>query len=185
VGILAYQLRVENIVASIDLGTEIPLPKLVSRLEGEYEPEQFPGLVYRLKEPRAAALIFSSGKVVCTGARSIRDVNTVFDKISDVLKEISVPIPKELTVQIENIVASAKLERGLNLNKIAFGLPGSEYEPDQFPGLVLRLDEPKVVFLLFASGKMICTGGRSIKDVRTAVKTVADRLDRLGAFIKE
>ena len=70
-----FNIKIENIVASASLNVRIPLEKMVERLEGtEYEPEQFPGLVYRVKDPKAAMLVFSSGKVVCTGARSIADV---------------------------------------------------------------------------------------------------------------
>ena len=83
-----FDIKVENIVASAALGIRIPLEMLVEHLEGtEYEPEQFPGLVYRVKDPKAATLIFSSGKIVCTGARSVEDVSTVVKKLVKVLKE--------------------------------------------------------------------------------------------------
>jgi transcription initiation factor TFIID TATA-box-binding protein len=82
-------------------------------------------------------------------------------------------------VQLENIVASAKLNRELNLNNIAFSLENTEYEPEQFPGLVYRMDNPRVTFLLFGSGKIICTGGRSIEDVKKAVSKIDRRLKNL------
>jgi transcription initiation factor TFIID TATA-box-binding protein len=181
-----FKIRVENIVASATLNTEIPLGKIVSKLEGmEYEPEQFPGVVYRMTQPKAAALIFGSGKIVCTGARSVTDVKTVFSKIIKIVESVKVKVPKNYRTQIENIVASAKLNSRLNLDKIAFSLENSEYEPEQFPGLVHRMASPKVAFLLFGSGKIVCTGARSVKDVKIAVEKVAKRLKAIDAFMKD
>jgi len=180
-----FKIRIENIVASASLGVEIPLEKIVTKGEGvEYEPEQFPGLVYRINKPKAAALIFGSGKIVCTGARSIQDVNLVFEKVKNFVKKAGVKIPTNTKIQVENIVASTKLDANLNLDKIAFSLENSEYEPEQFPGLVYRMESPKVAFLLFGSGKIVCTGARSIQDVKDAVKKVSEKLKRIGALVK-
>jgi len=180
-----FKIKIENIVASASLNVEVPLEKIVSKLEGmEYEPEQFPGLVYRMSKPRAAALVFGSGKIVCTGARNIEDVNTVFKKIISVIRSVGTKVPKNFKVQVENIVASAKLDGNLNLDTIAFNLEDAEYEPEQFPGLVYRMKEPKVAFLLFGSGKIVCTGGRSVKDVDTALKKVYKKLREIKAIVK-
>ena len=182
-----FKIRVENIVASATLNVVIPLEKIVSKLEGmEYEPEQFPGLVYRMQKPKAAALIFGSGKIVCTGARSVTDVKEVFKKVISIVQSVKVRVPRNYKTQIENIVASAKLDAKLNLDSIAFKLENSEYEPEQFPGLVYRMTEPKVAFLLFGSGKVVCTGGRSVNDVKIAVDKLYLRLRKLkGAMTKE
>jgi len=178
-----FDIKIENIVASASLGVRVPLEKMIKYLEGtEYEPEQFPGLVYRVKEPKAATLIFSSGKVVCTGARSIEDVKRVIKKVIDAIKSAGLGNPTKYTVQIENIVASAKLKSSLNLDKIAFEVEESEYEPEQFPGLVLRMRNPKVAFLLFSSGKIVCTGARKIKDVEAAVEMLSNQLKSIGAI---
>ncbi len=180
-----FKIRIENIVASATLGVEIPLVKIASKLEGmEYEPEQFPGLVYRMEKPKAAALIFGSGKIVCTGARSIEDVNIVFKKVVSIVKKTSVKVPKNFKVQVENIVASARLGANLNLDTIAFKLESSEYEPEQFPGLVYRMEKPKVAFLLFGSGKIVCTGARNIEDVNIAVRKVSAKLKSIHAIVK-
>ncbi len=175
-----FNIRIENVVASTSLETDVPLHKIVSTIEGtEYEPEQFPGLVLRLKDPKVAALVFSSGKVVCTGAKSPDDSQTAVDKVVKMLKKAGVKIPGKPKVRIENIVASAQLGTELNLDSIAFSLRNAEYEPEQFPGLVYRIDEPKVAFLLFGSGKIVCTGGRSIDDVKVAVKKLSVTIDEL------
>jgi len=174
---MGFRIKIENVVASASLGVPIKLEKLVANLDGiEYEPEQFPGLVMRLKDPKAAALIFSSGKVVCTGAKSPKDAKLVIAKIVKRMNRLGMKIPKNYKVQLENIVASAKLDRELNLNNIAFTLENTEYEPEQFPGLVMRIDDPRVTFLLFGSGKIICTGGRSIQDVKRAVAKADKKL---------
>jgi len=181
----AFNIKIENIVASASLGVKIPLEKIVEHLEGtEYEPEQFPGLVYRLKDPKAAALIFSSGKIVCTGARSVKDVKKVVKKVVEMIKTAKIGEPKAYSIQIENIVASAKLEAKLNLDKIAFQLVNSEYEPEQFPGLVYRMKSPKVAFLLFSSGKVVCTGVRKVEDIESSVKTLSKKLKSIGALKK-
>jgi len=182
---VAFSIRIENIVASTSLNVKIPLEKIVEHLEGtEYEPEQFPGLVYRMKDPKAAALIFSSGKIVCTGARSIADVKKVVKKVVVMIKEAKLGEPKKYSIQIENIVASAKLEAKLNLDKIAFELENSEYEPEQFPGLFYRMKNPKVAFLLFSSGKIVCTGVRKVEDIEFSVKILSKRLKSIDALKK-
>jgi transcription initiation factor TFIID TATA-box-binding protein len=181
----AFSIKIENIVASASLGIRIPLEKIVEHLEGtEYEPEQFPGLVYRMKDPKAAALIFSSGKIVCTGARSVADVRKVVKKVVEMIKTAKIGEPKTYPIQIENIVASAKLEARLNLDKIAFELENSEYEPEQFPGLVYRMKSPKAAFLLFSSGKVVCTGVRKVEDIESAVKDLSKKLKSIGALKK-
>jgi transcription initiation factor TFIID TATA-box-binding protein len=178
---MSFRIKIENVVASASLNVPIKLEKLVANLDGiEYEPEQFPGLVMRLKQPKAAALIFSSGKIVCTGAKSPSDAKVVVSKIVKRMNKLGIKIPKNYKVRLENIVASAKLDRELNLNNIAFTLENTEYEPEQFPGLVYRMDDPRVTFLLFGSGKIICTGGRSIADVKRAVAKADKRLRRLA-----
>lgn len=179
---MGFRIKIENVVASASLNVPIKLEKLVSKLEGiEYEPEQFPGLVMRLKEPKAAALVFSSGKIVCTGAKSPKDSKLVVSKIVKRMRGIGIKIPSNYKVKLENIVASAKLEQELNLDMIAFTLDNTEYEPEQFPGLVYRMSDPKVTFLLFGSGKIICTGGRSAADVKRAVEKIDIRLKKLSA----
>lgn len=180
-----FGIRIENIVASASLGVVVPLEKIVSKMEGmEYEPEQFPGLVYRMTDPKAAALIFGSGKIVCTGARSLEDVKEVFRKVVLIIKKTGAKIPKDYKFQVENIVSSAKLDAKLNLDTIAFNLENSEYEPEQFPGLVYRMLDPKVAFLLFGSGKIVITGARSVKDVNIAVEKVSKKLKSIGALVK-
>jgi len=175
-----FKIKIENVVASASLGVPIKLEKIVSNLDGvEYEPEQFPGLVMRLKNPKAAALIFSSGKLVCTGAKSPREAKIAIACVVSKLRRLGFKIPPNYKVVPENIVASAKLELKINLNNIAFTLENTEYEPNSFPGLVYRMINPKVTFLIFGSGKIICTGARTVKDVERTVERLYRNLKKL------
>ncbi|MCK5233285.1 MAG: TATA-box-binding protein, partial [Candidatus Aenigmarchaeota archaeon] len=98
------------------------------------------------------------------------------------IKELGIEINKVNDIKIQNIVASAYVGTELNLNQIAFELEGTEYEPEQFPGLVYRLDYPKTVFLLFSSGKVICTGGKSEKDIENSVIELKKNLTEIKAI---
>jgi len=180
---LADTIRIENVVASSDLGQELALDQLSTDLLGaEYNPEDFPGIVYRLQEPKSATLIFRSGKVVCTGAKSVDDVHEALEIVFDDLRALGIDVESNPTIEVQNIVSSASLKQSLNLNAIAIGLglEQIEYEPEQFPGLVYRLDDPDVVVLLFGSGKLVITGANESEDAQSALKHVEDRLTELG-----
>jgi len=176
------KVTVVNVVASVHLGLNINLDSLAPRLMGgRYEPEHFPGLVYRLDKPKVAALIFSTGKIICTGARSIEDVSLAVEKILKKLRsagvEITATSPK---VVVQNIVATSDLGGELNLDAIAISLDNVEYEPEQFPGLVYRMTDPKVVLLLFGSGKIVITGGKSLNDANGAAANIHKELTDSG-----
>lgn len=176
-------MKIENVVASTTIAKELDLTKLSKALpEGEYEPEQFPGLVLRLDEPKTAALLFRSGKVVCTGAKTIKDVERAIKKVCKKVEGAGFKVFKTPEITVQNIVASANLHAQLNLNAIALaiGLEKIEYEPEQFPGLVYRLEEPRVVVLLFGSGKLVCTGARKAEQVTEAIEKITEELDSKG-----
>lgn len=174
------KIKVENIVASATLGKPLELPKVAPALEGvEYNVEQFPGLVYKLKEPKTAALIFGSGKLVCTGAKSVENSIKAIHIAVDKMRTLDPDIPHEFEIKVQNIVASANLMSTLNLEAVAMDLENTEYEPEQFPGLVYRLDDPKVVLLLFGSGKVVCTGAKTKEDAQHGVEKTKERLIEL------
>ena len=173
------KIRIENVVASTSLGQELDLQTIALALDGaEYEPETFPGLIYRLKEPKAATLLFRSGKVVCTGAKSLDHVKVAVAKVTKEIDKAGFKIKAEPKIEVQNIVASSDLGQEIDLNAIAItlGLDRVEYEPEQFPGLVYRIEEPKVVLLLFGSGKMVCTGAKKPQDVEAAVLKITEEL---------
>jgi transcription initiation factor TFIID TATA-box-binding protein len=176
-------IEIENVVASTELEGRIPLDQIATQLRNtEYEPEQFPGLVYRLEEPKAAALLFGSGKVVCTGTKSPEMAKTAVVEIIDELEEAEVYIENDPEIEVQNIVASSYLNANLNLNRIAFEMVGTEYEPEQFPGLVYRLDDPTVAFLLFSSGKIVCTGGRTYDEIKDGIGKLQENLQEIDAL---
>jgi len=186
-GVMA-KIRIENVVASTSLGRELDLQAISLVLEGaEYNPEQFPGLIFRLKEPKTASLLFRSGKVVCTGGKSLADVKMAISKVVRQIEAAGIHVDIEPKIEVQNIVASSDLETKINLNAIAIslGLEKVEYEPEQFPGLVYRMDSPKVVMLLFGSGKLVCTGGRKPKDVEVAVNKITEELRAAGLLHQE
>lgn len=174
------EIKVENIVASATLGQKLELPKIAPALENvEYNLEQFPGLVFKLKEPKTAALIFGSGKLVCTGAKCIEDSKQAIHMTVDRIREMDKNIPEDFDIKIQNIVASANLGKVLNLEAVALDLENTEYEPEQFPGLVYRLSDPKVVLLLFGSGKVVCTGAKTADQALLGVQKTKERLTEL------
>lgn len=169
--------QVVNIVVSTSLGHDIPLEKMAATLSNtEYNPEQFPGLVIRIKDPKTSALIFSSGNVVCTGARSIPKVEESLKKIIESLDKIGIKITITPKINIQNIVASGNIGVDLNLNTLAMKLDNTEYEPEQFPGLVYKLKEAKATFLLFSNGKVVCTGTKSEENVHKALDMLVEKL---------
>ena len=181
--VTAESIQVENVVASSDIGQELDLETLSEDLGAtDYDPDNFPGLVYRMHDPKAAALIFRSGKVVCTGAKSVDNVTTALEYVFDELRELGVDVATTPDIEIQNIVSSGDLDHTLNLNAIAIGLglEHIEYEPEQFPGLVYRLDDPDVVALLFGSGKLVITGGKQLDDAEQALTVIENRLTNLG-----
>ena len=177
--------KLENVVASTTLAEDFDLVKMMeSGLEGaEYNKTKFPGLIYRIKNPKAAFLIFTSGKVVCTGAKSIENAHAAIITLATILKDIGFDkVDPEPEVHVQNIVASADLKTTLNLNTIAiaFGLENVEYEPEVFPGLIYRVEAPKVVVLVFSTGKLVITGGKTPEDCEEGMRIIRTDFDNLG-----
>ncbi len=178
--------KVENVVASATLNQKIDLNAVVKSYPGvEYRPEQFPGLVFRLKRPKTATLIFSSGKMVCTGAKSEKEARRAVTKVVKELKKGGIIILRKPELQIQNIVASGGLGGTIDLEKAVYILGHAMYEPEQFPGLIYRMQEPKVVILLFASGKLVCTGAKKEQDVNIAVEKLHVNLEETDLIFYE
>ena len=165
--------KVQNIVLSVTYeDVKFDLEKLARTLEGaRYDPEVFPGIAYKSEEPPASFLIFASGKMNCVGAQSMHDAKLAIKKLTRKLQKSGIKVKTEPKVKVQNIVASFDFGREFDLERIARNFENTEYEPEVFPGLVFRLDEPKVVVLLFVSGKGVCAGAKSMGDIkRAAVK---------------
>jgi len=163
-------IHIQNIVASAALNQRINLGKIVQKFPfAEYSPRVFTGLVFRLKKPKTATLIFETGKMVCTGAKSEKEAVQAVNKVTKELRSHGIPLPNKPVVNIQNIVASAELNGEIDLENVVYKLQKVMYEPEQFPGAVYRMDVPKVVFLIFSAGKLVCVGAKREGDVYEAV----------------
>ncbi len=183
-------LNVQNIVATTSLDKEVSLTKLArTQPNTEYNPDTFPGLVLRIKKPKSAVLVFSSGNLVCTGTKSIAQVKEVVQQVIKQLKKIGVNVTTKPKITVQNIVASGAINLDLNLNTLALELENTEYEPEQFPGLVYKLDEPTATFLLFSNGKLVCTGTKNKAQLEDSMvqlnKNVREALKRIEEMQKQ
>jgi transcription initiation factor TFIID TATA-box-binding protein len=179
-------ITIQNVVATATLNQKVDLNAVVKGYPGvEYRPEQFPGLVFRLKRPKTATLIFSSGKMVCTGAKSGKESRSAIMKVVKELKKCGIIILSKPSFEVVNIVASASLGGKVDLEKAVTTLGKAMYEPEQFPGLIYRMDEPKVVMLIFASGSLVCTGAKKEQDVYDAVHKLHEILEEQNLIFYE
>lgn len=173
------EIKLQNIVATCSLEKDVPLVKLAETLPNtEYNPEQFPGLVMRIKEPKTSALIFSSGNIVCTGAKSMKKVKESIQVIIKNVAKVGVKVTTKPQIKVQNMVASGDIGIDLNLNQLAMQLENTEYEPEQFPGLVYKLAGTRATFLLFSNGKIVCTGTRSEEKLKEAVDKLVQVLKK-------
>jgi transcription initiation factor TFIID TATA-box-binding protein len=172
-------IRIQNIVASAALNQRISLKTIVEKFpHAEYSPRVFPGLVFRLKKPKTATLIFETGKMVCTGAKSEKEAIQAVNKVVKELKTHGIQVLNKPAIKIQNIVASGALNGEIDLENVVYKLKRVMYEPEQFPGAVFRMEEPKVVFLIFSAGKIVCVGAKKEQDVYDAV-------NKLQAILEE
>ena len=177
-------ISIENVVASATIEQRLDLKEITKKFpDVEWYPDQFPGAVFRLKNPRTATLLFSSGKMVCTGSKSEEMARKAVKTVVQKLRKGKIRIKNEATVTIQNIVSSINLGGRIHLEQAARTLPRSMYEPEQFPGLIHRMLDPKTVILIFSSGKLVCTGGKTEKDVYRSVNQLHNLLEEKNLMI--
>lgn len=175
------RIEIQNVVASVTLNQRLDLQAIQNAFpQVDYKPAQFPGLVFRLERPKTATLIFSSGKMVCTGAKSEEESKRAVKRVVRLLKEKGFLVSEDAIIEVQNIVASIDLYGRINLERAAQVLENVMYEPEQFPGLIYRMSEPKVVILMFASGKLVCTGAKTEQEVHEAVRKLSEELRSKG-----
>jgi len=180
---LDLEITIQNVVASASLNQEFNLIDILKNFRNtEYHPKRFPGLVFRLKRPKTATLIFRSGKMVCTGAKSEKLAISAVKRVVKELKAGSIIVLGKPVITIQNMVASANMQNKVDLETAADLLDNVMYEPEQFPGLIYRMNVPKTVLLLFSSGKIVCTGGKSEKMVYESVNNLYELLDEYELF---
>lgn len=178
--IIQPEWEVNNIVVSAVISDQkIDLPQIAKKLESEYNPGRFPGLVMRSKEPKASFLIFSTGKVVVTGLRNEGDIEKAIMGCMVKLSKIGIPIGK-LSFTIQNMVASGDIHMRIDLNEASIIMDNVVFEPEVFPGLIYRMQDPRAVFLLFSTGKFVCTGVKTKDTIAIAVEKVFELLTTLG-----
>jgi transcription initiation factor TFIID TATA-box-binding protein len=172
-------LKIENIVASGVIAESIDLQEFSEKIENcELNKKRFPGAVYRIPDPKIACLVFSSGKIVLTGIRNQKALTDGLAIVIESLKKAGMEPLKEPKVAITNMVCSYNLGKYININRLSvtLNLENIEYEPEQFPGLVYRIKDPKIVVLIFSSGKIILTGGRNLEDIKKGLDLLEDKL---------
>ena len=174
-----FRVKVESVDSSVSLGKSIQLKKLMSSMgNAEYEKGNS-GVVYKIEGSSAAALVFPSGKIVCTGAKSIEESQDAAKKTLKRLESAGVQAPGKHSIKIENIVATSNANTSLNLGEISFALKNAEYEPGKFPGLVYRAQKSGLTFMLFSSGRIICTGAQRLSDIQSALDTLKKKLESI------
>jgi transcription initiation factor TFIID TATA-box-binding protein len=178
--------KIENVVATVSIELEQPGEKIdlnqIARkyTDCEYNPERFPGLVMRVEDPKATILIFSTGKMVVTGLRQASEAETVVNNVINKMKKAKVNIKSEPEITIQNIVASGDLHTSIDLNEAAIIMENAMYEPEVFPGLIYRMQEPKTVFLIFSTGRIVCTGGKTKEIVGEAIEKLVEQVKEYG-----
>ena len=177
-------ISIENVVATGTIDQKLDLKDITKKFHHvEWRPDLFPGAVFRLRNPKTATLLFRTGKMVCTGAKSEELARKAVKTVVQKLRKGRIKIKKDATVTIQNLVASINLGGKISLEQAARTLPRSMYEPEQFPGLIFRMLYPKTVILIFSSGKLVCTGGKTEKDVYRAVNQLHNLLEEKDLMI--
>jgi transcription initiation factor TFIID TATA-box-binding protein len=175
-------LKVENMVASGVIADSIDLVTLSEKVKNcELNKKRFPGAVYRIDNPRVACLIFSTGKIVLTGIRNNKALTDGLAIVMKSVRDAGIETHKVPKVAITNMVCSYDIGKRINLNKIVVTLnvENIEYEPEQFPGLVYRIKDPKIVALLFSSGKIILTGGKTLEDIKKGLDVIEQKIESI------
>ncbi|HVP96933.1 TATA-box-binding protein [Methanoregula sp.] len=175
-------LKIENIVASGAIAESIDIAMFSQKVEHcELNKKRFPGAVYHIEDPKIASLLFSSGKIVLTGIKNNEALKKGLSVMVKSLNDAGVETLREPRVAVTNIVCSYDLARYINLNKVVvtLNLENIEYEPEQFPGLVYRIKEPRIVVLIFSSGKIILTGGRNMEDIKKGLDVLVKKLESI------
>ncbi|MGC9123977.1 MAG: TATA-box-binding protein [Thermoplasmata archaeon] len=169
--------NIKNIVFSLNIYQEIPLNELTKKFVNvEYDNLTFPGAVARFINPRASAIIFQKGKIIITGIRNFEEYEKIKKRIFRMLKSVKINIEK-YEEEIVNVVASLNLGFKIDIEKLAFDMENCEFEPDLFPGLIYKKEEPRIIFIIFKGGKISCMGG-SIKIVEEEAKKFAKILEK-------
>ena len=163
----------QNIVATVNLGCRLDLKTVALHARNaEYNPKRFAAVIMRIREPKTTALIFASGKMVVTGAKSEDDSKLASRKYARIIQKIGFAA-KFTDFKIQNIVGSCDVKFPIRLEGLAFSHGTfSSYEPELFPGLIYRMVKPKIVLLIFVSGKIVLTGAKQREEIYQAFEAI-------------
>jgi transcription initiation factor TFIID TATA-box-binding protein len=177
-------IEVQNIVAFVNLQTQLDLAKLALGLPGSYRRDRFPALIVKLKEPKISFLVFGNGKIICTGANQIHKIEEGVGKLVAQLRGLGVEIGKGPGIKVTNVVSTVDLGLALNLDEIALNVDNVEYEPETFPGLVYRPYnwpyDSRPSILVFGNGKLVVAGVREVSEARLIVEGLMESLRDTG-----
>jgi len=167
-------IRLQNMSATADLGVRLDLKQIALRCRNtEFNPRRFAAVIMRLREPRATALVFASGKIVITGTKSAHNSSLATKKIAYILERVGFQPASFINFKVQNIVGTVDVGFPIRLEGVAFAHPTfSSYEPELFPGLIYRLVQPRVVLLIFVSGKVVITGAKTEEHMVEGLKKV-------------
>jgi len=183
------EICIQNVVASAAFNQPVDLDAIVKAFSHvEYRPKVFPGLSFRLKKPKTCTLIFDTGSMVCTGAKSEKESKRAIRKVIRELKREGIIITGKPEIKIQNIVASGSLGSPIDLEDLCMQIHvgGSlMYEPEQFPGAIYRMDSPHVVFLIFSNGKIVCVGAKKEEQIYDAAENLRQRLEEMGIIYEK
>ncbi len=178
-------IKIENIVAYTQISQGLNIENLVEKIpEFLFNPEDFLGVTFKLDDPKTAILILPSGKVICTGAINMKEVEVSINQVTEKIKNVGIEVSANPRIETQNIIVSTDLNKGLDLSFISKGLllKNVNYEPDQFPGLIYNMDDISAILLIFSSGKIICTGAKSFDDASNGIEMMKEKLSSLGAI---
>jgi len=179
------KINVENIVASAQISAGFDVKQLSEKiLDFKYNSDEFAGATIKLDDPKTAVLVFPDGKLICTGAKNMDEVDKSIKNTMKKIQSVGITTRAKATVEIQNIVASVNLNKEMHLSSISKGLllQHVDYQPDKFPGLIYKIEEYGATLLLFDSGKLVCTGTKSIEDATSAIDMMKDKLSSIGAL---
>ena len=182
------EIKVENMIYKIAFDQNIDLVKFMENVKSsrvEYNPKSFSGVIYRVDDPRVSLLIFDSGKVMCAGAKCRDDVDRALCKLLEKFNAGKIEIKSYPTIEVQNIVAAGNLGFKVNLDVLAMECENMEYEPEQFPAVILRLDDPEVSVSIFSTGKINITGAKSEESVKREAGITENLIKEYGAVIPE
>lgn len=178
--------KVVNVVASVTLNDEIDLYKVARKYKDiEWNPERFPGLIMRITNPKACILVFHTGKLVVTGLAKGEDIHDVTKEVIKKIREAGIEINSEPKIEIQNVVASGDLGSDINLDLASILLERAIYEPEVFPGLIYRMVEPKVAFLIFSSGRIVVAGAKTEDIIKEGIRLLKEQLQELDLITEK